>query len=329
MSAPAKAHGRSSAIWRSLQIALTVGVVGFAGWYLWKQWSAATENGYHFDFQIGWLIAGSAVILATFLLLVETWRRVLRQLGSDIPFWTAARIWFLSNLGKYVPGRIWAVTTMAMLAGEKGVPVGVVGASSVVVMVANVATGFAVVLVTSAGTVKRIAGGTAGVIAATIGLFVLLFAAPYIASHWNRFSERFHRAQLTVSIPQGAIVFAIVGCTLSWMLYGLAFMLFVRSLIGTTSAPYSAFVTANAASYLVGYLAIIAPAGIGFREVVLATILPPLRIATGPQAAVITIASRIWLTVLEILPALVALARRRTSRAASVPGQADAVAAKE
>ena len=53
---------------------------------------------------------------------------------------------------------------------------------------------------------------------------------------------------------------------------------------GLPGNPISAFVTANAASYLVGYLAIIAPAGIGFREVVLATVLPPLGIATAPQA---------------------------------------------
>lgn len=314
--------------WRKAQVALTVAVVGFAGWYLWRQWNDATENGITLDFHAGWLVAASVMTLATFFLLIETWRLVLRQLGSRITFGTAARVWFVSNLGKYVPGRIWSVTTMAMMAGEHGVPVGVVGASSVVIMVANVATGFAVVLVTSAGTVQRLAGGTAAVIATTVGLFVLLFAAPYIASHWNRFAQRFHRARLTVSIPPGAILIAIVGCTVSWLTYGLAFMLFARALIGPSSAPFAAFVTANAASYLVGYLAIIAPAGIGFREVVLATILPPLGIATAPQAAVITVASRLWLTVLEIGPAIVALLRRRAT-GSSVPGESNPVPAEE
>jgi uncharacterized membrane protein YbhN (UPF0104 family) len=310
--------GRSA--WKSIQLALTLAVVGFAGWYLWKQWSAATDNGYRFDFQVGWLAAASVVILATFAVLIETWRRVLRQLGSQLSFGTAARIWMVSNLGKYVPGRIWALTTMAMMAGEHGVPVGVVGASSVVIMAANVATGFAVVLLMSAGTVQRLAGGLAAIVAAMVGLFVLLFAAPYIATHWNRFAARFHKAQLTVSIPPAAIAVAIVGTTVSWFAYGFAFMLFVHSIIGSSAAPYSAFVTANAASYLVGYLMIIAPAGIGFREVALVTLLPALKIATGPQAAVITIASRIWLTLLEIVPSLVALAtqKRRAPDGSSV-----------
>ena len=314
--------GGARSVWKWLQLALTIGVVGFAGWYLWKQWNVATDNGLEFDFRFGWLAAASAVCLLTFAVLIETWRRVLQQLGSHLSFGAAARVWFVSNLGKYVPGRIWAVTTMAMMAGEYGVTVGVVGASSAVLMAANVATGFSVVLLTSVGTVQRLAGSVAAVVAVTISLFVLLFATPWIATHWNRLAKRFHRAQLTVSIPPTAILVAIAGTTVSWFLYGLAFMLLVRSIIGPVAEPYTAFVTANAAAYLVGYLMIIAPAGIGFREVALATLLPALSIATAPQAAVITIVSRLWLTVLEIVPSLAALAARRRRLEAVSPSEA-------
>ena len=302
---------RRSAAWKRVQVALTLVVVAFAVWYLWRQWSNVAENGVRFEFHMGWMLAASAIILATFLMLVEMWRRVLGELGFLLPYGAAARIWFVSNLGKYVPGRIWTLTSVAMMAGERGVPVGVSAASSILVMVANIATGFSVVLLMSAGAVQRIAGGTAGIVAVTAGLFILLIASPYIASHWNRLASRFPKLQLSVSIPRMAIVVAIVGCTLSWFMYGVAFMLFVRSLIGPPAAPYSAFVAANAAAYLVGYLAIVAPAGIGFREVAMATLLPALHISTAPQAAVITVASRIWLTVLEIVPSLVALMQKR------------------
>lgn len=313
--------GRRS-VWQWLQLALTIAVVGFAGWYLWKQWTTASENGIELDFRFGWLAAASAICLLTFALLIETWRRVLQQLGANLSFRAAARVWFVSNLGKYVPGRIWAVTTMAMMAGEYGVSVGVVGASSAVLTAANVATGFSVVLLTSAGTVQQLAGGVAAVVAVTVGLFILLFATPWIATHWNRIATRFHRTQLSVSIPPTAILLAIAGTTVSWFLYGLAFMLLVMSIIGPVAEPYSAFVTANAASYLVGYLMIIAPAGIGFREMALVTILPALRIASGPQAALITVVSRLWLTVLEIVPSLIALATRRERVDAVNPSEA-------
>ena len=57
-------------------------------------------------------------------------------------------------------------------------------------------------------------------------------------------------------------------------------------------------------------LAIERAAAAGAREVVLASALQALHLATGPEAAVITIASRLWLTVLEIVPGLLYLPRR-------------------
>jgi uncharacterized membrane protein YbhN (UPF0104 family) len=60
-------------------------------------------------------------------------------------------------------------------------------------------------------------------------------------------------------------------------------------------------------SYLAGYLALFAPGGIGVREVVLVTAMVQYGLATTAQAEVIAFASRLWLTVLEIVPGLVFL----------------------
>ncbi len=302
---------RESRTWRALQVALTLVVVAFAARYLWSQWTSAAAEGFTFEFHPAWMLLASALVLVTYGILVETWRRIVAQLGTRIGFWPAARIWLISNLGKYVPGKIWQVTTMAMMLGQHGVSLASAGASAAVITIANVATGFALVLILSVGTVKRIAGGTAGVIAATVAMLLVLVAAPLLARQWNRLAERTGRERLAVSIPHSAIAISLAGCVSSWVLYGLAFQWFVRSLIGPGSASLAAYITANAASYLVGYLMIFAPAGLGFREIALVSILRPLGIATAPQAAVITVGSRLWLTVLEMGPSLIALLTRR------------------
>lgn len=307
---------RSGRTWRLVQLTLTVLFVAFAGWYLWRQWSE-TRGGLAFQFDALWLLLASVVVLGTYALLIETWRQVLARLGSRVAFAPAARIWFVSNLGKYVPGKIWQVSAMTIMVGEHGVPLPAAGASAVVITIANVATGFAVVLLTSAATVRRLAGGTAAVIAVTLGLALVLVAAPLIAAQWNRLARGLGKEELSVDVPLSAIWVAVAGCAASWLLYGWAFQLFVRSLLGDTDAPIGAFITAHAASYLVGYLTLFAPGGIGVREIVLSSILVPLRIATAPQAAVITVASRLWLTVLEIAPSLIALARGNLSPAAA------------
>ena len=309
--------GRGGAVWRVLQVGLTLVFVGFAGWFLWRQWTDAGAGDYQFRFHPGWLLAASATVLVAFVLLIETWRRVLGSLGAHIAFGPAARVWFASNLGKYVPGKIWQLSAMTLMIGEYGATVAVAGASAVVMTIANIATGFAIVLLTSTTTVRQLAGSATAVAVAMFALVLVLAAAPLLARQWNRFAARIGKEELSVTIPLRAVWISMAGCAASWMLYGFAFNFFVRSLIGRGDAPWESFITANAASYLVGYLTLIAPGGIGVREVVLSSILVPLGTATAPQAAVITIASRLWLTLLEILPSLVALIRSRRRQGSS------------
>ena len=313
---------RPSRTWRLVQLALTLVFVVFAAWYLWRQWSSAADARVRLRFDPAWLALASVIVLATYALLIETWRRVLAALGAPVAFAPAAVVWFVSNLGKYVPGKIWQLSAMTVMIGSHGVSVSAAGASAAVITIANIATGFAIVLLTSAATVRQLSGGIAAVVLVTVALLVALLATPLLARHWNQLARRLGREQLSVNIPLRAVWVAVGGCALSWLLYGLAFQYLVRSLIGDTRAPLMAYVTANTASYLLGYLAIFAPGGIGVREVALSAILVPLRIATAQQAVLITVASRLWLTVLEITPSLLALARAagiRQSRGSRIP----------
>src|SRR5690242_317834 len=105
-----------------MQITLTTALIVIAGWKLRGQWADASRAGVHF--QVYWLalLAASAIVFATYLLLIETWRRVLELLGAPVAFAPAARVWFASNLGKYIPGKIWTLTGMVVLIGREGVP---------------------------------------------------------------------------------------------------------------------------------------------------------------------------------------------------------------
>jgi hypothetical protein len=306
---------RTRTRWRVVQLALTLALVCFAGWQLWRQWSHASRAELRVDIQPVWLLVASLLVLGTYMLLIETWRRVLIQLGAHVAFAPAARVWFVSNLGKYVPGKIWQVSAMTVMIREYGVSLAAASASAVVITIANVATGFAVVLITSTATVRQLAGGFAGVLTVTLGLVLILLSVPVLAGQWNKYAERFGRAQLSVTVPLSAIWLALVGCALSWILYGLAFQLFVRSIVGSAPGSASAYIAAYTASYLIGYLTLFAPGGLGARELVLTTVLVPLGLATPPQAAVITVSSRLWLTALEVLPSLAVLLRSRAPRA--------------
>ncbi|MGH7754634.1 MAG: lysylphosphatidylglycerol synthase domain-containing protein, partial [Gemmatimonadales bacterium] len=129
---------------------------------------------------------------------------------------------------------------------------------------------------------------------------------------WEPFTRRVARlasvaAQLR-PLPLGAVG-AGAGLTLaSWLTYGLAFWFLARGLLGGDGAALPVFAAAGvfALGYILGWVALFAPGGVGVREVVLVSLLTA---HVGPGGAVaVSIASRILLTITEAAAALAALA---------------------
>ena len=103
-------------------------------------------------------------------------------------------------------------------------------------------------------------------------------------------------------MPTFAIVLSFIGNVIAWLLYGVAFALFARGVLGSSQGTLTAYVAVYALSYLVGYLVLFAPAGAGFREAAMVVLLPAAHLANPTQALVLAITSRLWLTILEITP---------------------------
>ena len=99
------------------------------------------------------------------------------------------------------------------------------------------------------------------------------------------------------------------------LLFGLAFHALGIGLLRHATGDAADSVAVFTLSYLAGFLALIAPGGIGVREGVMALLLTRAGIATPSEATWLVVASRLWLTVLEILPgaALLAVSPRRRS----------------
>jgi glycosyltransferase 2 family protein len=301
-------------LWRVGQTLVVAIVVWFAGARLWQQWNQTSRGDLRISLDVPLLLIASLIVFATYLLLIEVWRAVLARYGKSLPRGGATRIWFASNLGKYVPGKIWQITAMTMFVTRYGVTAATAGAAAVLITIANVAAGFAYVLAVGAQSLSSW-GGSRATVFATVVLIVLLSAAPLLADGWSVLARRLHRPHLAVRMPVGASVIALLGSAVAWMMYGVAFRLFAESLIGATTGSWFAWGGAYTLSYLVGYLTLISPGGLGIREVTLSQLLTSLSLTTPSQAIVVTLASRLWLTVLEIAPGIVALLASRDFRA--------------
>ena len=274
-------------------------VLFFAATSLATQWAKFETRLPHLHFEWEWIAAATAVILVTYGLLIEGWRRILVAWDSHLPFRDAARIWFLSNLGKYVPGNIWSLTAMGVMAKRRGLSAIAAPGASVIMQTVSLATGTGIVMVTSA----TLLGQPVLVGLSVLLLVILLLAAPrFLPPLASWISGLIGRQIAPPTVPATSIWTAAIAGTLSWIFYGIAFQSFVRGLLGAAPGELSTYIAAYTAAYILGFISPIAPAGLGVRELTLAAFMTQLGLANEADAAIVAIAARLWLTIVELVP---------------------------
>ena len=248
---------------------------------------------------------GGAVVLGTYALLIEGWRRVLAALGGSIGAADGARVWFVSNLARYIPGVFWQLGAMTELTRRRGVPVTVSTTAAVVITIVNVFTGLAVATAFAATTPTMLTNrGRLVVALGALVLVVMPAAAPRLVGIARRVTGR------DLAIPRVGLrplIIAALFTTLAWLAYGVAFWIMTRAVLPGPWRDLAGCIALYTLTYLAG-LFNPAPAGIGAVEGTMVLLAPTLGVATSAEAAVLAVVIRVWRTVLEIAPGLVALA---------------------
>jgi glycosyltransferase 2 family protein len=303
-------RARRNKLWIAAQLVVTAVILWFVGAQLAHQWREFRGNPIVVHPRWGMIALSCVIVLAAYAVLIETWRRILRAWGDRLGFLDAARIYFVSNLGRYVPGKVWGIGVMAELSRRKQVSVAAAAGSSIISTLVNIACGFVIALLAGWRAVDRVSNGHA-IVGAMLAAAVLLglFALPIVLPPAVDLVRRITGRTITVgALPHRAITIAIVGNLVAWVLYGAAFQSFATGVIGGSAGSMWDYTAVYASSYVLGYLALAIPGGIGARESALTLLLQTLGLANVGQAAVVAVTSRLWLTGLEIVPALLFLA---------------------
>lgn len=278
-------------------------VIGFVGYHLARDLRELRMHPVPSDPRWSWIALSGVVFLCAHAVLVQTWRSVLSSWDARLSFWSAARIWSVSNLGRYLPGKIWQIGAMAAMSREVGISPVAASASAILGTLVNVLAGFVVALIGGRALLEQSSQGrgTMAILFVVVGSLALL-AAPVVLPRIAPLVGRALGRPLTATLPPRAVAHALAGNVIAWLLYGAAFQLFMSGILGRSTGGYPAYLAAYTISYLVGYLALFAPAGLGVREGTMVTVLTFAGLATAPQAALIALTSRVWLTLLEIVP---------------------------
>lgn len=250
------------------------------------------------------ILAALMVVWSTYALLIAAWLAVLRGWGQRLPYLAGAKIWCVSNLGRYLPGKVWSVAGLAVLAERAGVQGWAAAASAIALQALAVGTGGLVVAAAAPASVPGWMLAVALVFGAATVLALVWEPGPRLASG---LMPRVSMQALPVTTAVGATLIT----WLSWLGYGVAFWLLGRGLV-PADLSLSTATGAFAAAYIVGLLAVFAPGGVGVREVLLVALLTP---AVGSGSAItLTVASRLLLTITEAGAALMAFAIKTRDR---------------
>jgi len=287
----------------AVQGLVTLAVVAFVARSIARNWTEFRSLHVTLHVAPAWIAASVLVVLVTYGMQIESWRRILAGWGQRIAFGPAARTWSLANLGRYVPGKVWSVAGLVVLAQRAGVQPGPAAASAFVIQAVSLGSGVAVVAAAAPHSAPPLRLALAGVAAvATILVLVWRPTARWLGRLVNAIAPL---EPLTLS----AVLAATVLTVLSWGTYGAALWMLARGLIPDAALPLPTAVGAFTLGYILGLLALFAPGGVGVRELVLIGLLAPFLGSGG--AVALSVASRVLLTVTEAAAALMTLPLRQ------------------
>jgi uncharacterized membrane protein YbhN (UPF0104 family) len=81
----------------------------------------------HHPLEPGWLLLSGALYLLGLAFSALCWYRLMRSLDQRPPLLTALRAYYIGHMGKYLPGKAWALFLRAGLVRGPGVRVGLAG----------------------------------------------------------------------------------------------------------------------------------------------------------------------------------------------------------
>ncbi|MDG4764976.1 lysylphosphatidylglycerol synthase domain-containing protein [Solwaraspora sp. WMMD406] len=297
---------------RALQVVVVGVFVGFIVWAVAGQWSQVRATAA--DLSPAGLLLATAAALAALWCTFLSWRAILSDFGSTIPVAASARIFFLGQLGKYLPGKLWPILTQARLGRAYQVPGRASAAAALLVMAVSLGTG----LLLTAALLPLVSP------AAFDDYWWTLLALPLAAIalwppvlNWGlaRAMRLARREPMPRPLTPRGISQSVGWSVLAWLGYGGHLWALLWGLDAEAAHLVVLSVAAFAGSWAIGFLLLVAPAGAGPREAALVVILGA---SVGqPVALVAAVLSRLLITLLDVAAAVfvIAVHRRRTAAA--------------
>jgi len=266
---------------------------------VWDHWNQV--RGASFTFEAFPLILSTLIFAFSYFIQIWAWYLITVKLGIALSISDTLKSWFYSQLGKYLPGKVWLLLSRFYFYESKGrskKSVSVALYFEMATMIGAACLIFLAVLIFHKEKWLYYSWRQLGWV---LPLLLLGFASLHprvLQKISNWVLVRFKREPLSFSFSYADILWILFVCIISWMVGGVGFYFFVDSVYPVTP-DYIPFLTGDLAiSSTLGLIALFAPSGLGVREGALVYLLS-FMMAT-PVAVIISVLTRIWMTLVEI-----------------------------
>lgn len=259
-------------------------------------WLSSLKN-HTWSLNIPRLVISALLLLCTLALTPHGWVMICRGMGSSIETSQLYSAWYASQLGRYVPGKVWLFAGRAGFLKAKGMKASRAAATTAYELFFTVASVGLISLFTAllapdllSGTAVR----TAGLVAAgTVLLLPLLHPVQRLLCRKKGIPVD------TLPSPLETLKITLFYAAL-WAGRGVSVYLLLTGTGIEVTEPVRALAAAPL-SWLAGYIVVIVPGGIGIREAAAAAIAAPA--AMAPAAASLA-GQRLFMALAELLLAL-------------------------
>lgn len=301
----------------TLSFIFILAVFSFMGHRFYQGWQSLPEG---FAITADWsmLVFSFLLLITAFLLVASRWGLVLHVLGMQIPYRTSIRIWFLSQMGRYLPGGVWNYVGRLHL-GRAEMSGGMVVLSTAIETLLQVLSEGLVFLISLPfwASYDFLPQGirflSIGGIAAGLVMLHPRVTRRMRGAWWMQrvMGNKAFSAPEAMQPSYGRLLSALLFYIATVIMAGTSFWFLQNGIYKISYSQFPYFIGSMALSTLIGFIFPLAPNGWGVREATMVLFLG--QIMPSPVAIVVSVACRLWLIVAEWFWILILLCRRPRS----------------
>ncbi len=280
-------------------------------YFLASQWS--TLRAYPWRILPALLLSSVALLLLTWAMEVEIWRRILHRMGGELAYAPSFRIWFLSAVLRYIPGNIWQPLSMTVYCARYGVAPEVTITSilfyqAVILLAAAPFLALYLWLGAIGGFLTSYFSGFPVwlVVLLVVPVAIFILRPKWLIGLLNMLLTRFRRPAMQTTFSSVSLLLLVLAAIVNWTLWGVTFAVFTLSIAelpALSTQLIAVLVISYPIAYAVGFLSLITPSGFGVREGAFMLLLSP--VLAGSVVAVAALAMRAFTALGELVLALI------------------------